>query len=57
MGTSTGVGTGIVFGRSQSWSRYWTPSSYVVENAAPTHLIVTYTKKPKPTEMIAGNLS
>ena len=47
MGTSTGVGTGIVFGRSQSWSRYWEPQSYVVENAAPTNIVLTYAKKIK----------
>jgi len=38
-------------------SSYWTPSGYVVENAAPTHLIVTYAKKPKPAEMIVGNFA
>ena len=41
----------------ESWSSYWTPSSYVVENAAPSNLIVTYAKKPKPAEMIVGNFA
>ena len=40
-----------------SWLDYWSPQSYVVENAAPTNLIVTYAKKPNPDEMVAGNFA
>jgi hypothetical protein len=39
------------------WQSYWTPQSYVVENAAPTDLIVTYAKKPKPADMVTGNFA
>lgn len=57
MSTNTGTGVSTVRSASQPFSSYWTPSSYVVENAAPTNLVVTYAKKPKPAEMIVGNFA
>jgi len=48
-----------VIGKSsgQSWSKYWIPITYVVENAAPTNLIVTYANKPNPADMVTGNFA
>jgi hypothetical protein len=49
---------GIWVGKSSSsWSSYWTPSSAVVEAAAPTDVVMTYAKKVNPTEAIAGNFT
>lgn len=40
------IGTGVstAKGGGQSWSSYWEPQSYVVENAAPSSIILTYSK-------------
>jgi len=48
-----------VIGKSsgQSWSKYWIPITYVVDNAAPTNLIVTYANKPNPADMVTGNFA
>ena len=59
MGWILGLGNGVVFrtGSSRAWSSYWTPSSAVVENAAPTDIVLTYAKAVNPADAIAGNFT
>ena len=59
MGWILGLGNGVVFrtGSSRAWSSYWTPSSAVVENAAPTDIVLTYEKAVNPADAIVGNFS
>lgn len=40
-----------------SSSSYWTPSNAVVENAAPTQIVLTYAKKVKAAEIITANFT
>ena len=44
-------------GGGQSWSSYWSPPSAVVENAAPTDVVLTYAKSVNPADVIAGNFA
>lgn len=54
----TFIGNTIVNRRGGgSWSTYWTPISAVVENAAPTDIILTYANKVNPADAIAGNFA
>ncbi len=55
--TVRSVGKSTVKSMGMSWSSYWLPQSYVVENADADALIVTYAKKPNPAEMIVGNFA
>lgn len=59
MGWVIGIGNGVVFrqGGGGSWQSYWTPSSAVVENAAPTDIVLTYTNKVNPADAVTTNFT
>lgn len=39
------------------WSSYWAPQSAVVENAAPTQIVLTYPKKVRAADIVTTNFA